>query len=107
MYDQVATLPYDPIAQRYWALEEHAGRVAYEIVTALVIVNGAGTPVTSPLNAGERYLRIRESTGHVTFEISIDKQTWRALRELPDPFGVDDVMIGSTVVRTRPATQTP
>jgi hypothetical protein len=63
-------------------------------LTALVIVNQAGSPFTSTLLPGEQFMRIRETGGMVIFEISPDKQSWRTLRQLADPFPVDDVVVG-------------
>jgi hypothetical protein len=69
-------------------------RVATGTVIAVVIVNNSGTTASSPLQAGEKYMRIRETGGNATFEISADMQTWRTIRQLPDPFPLDDLTVG-------------
>lgn len=41
----------------------------------------------------ERFLRISEAAGSVTFSVSSDGTTWRTLRSLLAPFAVDDLMV--------------
>ena len=58
------------------------------------LVGGTLTQTPAPIVAGDAYLRLRESSGMLSFEASSDGATWRDLSTIADPIDLSDVVIG-------------
>jgi hypothetical protein len=62
------------------------------LVTPVVVVGGMRSGAGTSHDPADRYLRLREAAGTLYFEVSPDKAAWKIVRQLADPFPLDDVM---------------